>query len=97
MGRQLKSFKGRQVRRRRGKGKGKGKSGFKKTGRAFLSEEQAQDPDVPILLSLSQLKNLGTTIELDPKRDKITCPALGFHNGTYCVGFDDSCVPAKIA
>ena len=32
--------------------------------------------DVPILVSLSQMKNLGTTIELDPKRDKITSPAF---------------------
>ena len=30
----------RQVRRRRGKGKGKGKGGFKRTGRAFLGENQ---------------------------------------------------------
>ena len=33
--------------------------------------------DVPILFSLSQMKNLCTTIELDPKGDNITCPAFG--------------------
>ena len=33
------------MRRRRGKGKGKGKGGFKGTGRAFLGEEHAQDPE----------------------------------------------------
>ena len=38
-------LKGLQVRRRKGKGKGKGKRGFKGTGRAFLGEEQAQDPE----------------------------------------------------
>ena len=27
--------------------------------------------DVPILFSLPQMKNLGTTIELDPKRDNL--------------------------
>ena len=32
--------------------------------------------DVPILFSLPQMKNLGTTTEWDPKRDKITCPAF---------------------
>ena len=36
--------------------------------------------DVPILFSLSQMKNLGTTIELDPKGDKITCPAFGLYS-----------------
>ena len=33
--------------------------------------------DVPILFSLPQMRNLGTTIELDPQGDKITCPASG--------------------
>ena len=32
---------------------------------------------VPILFSLPQMRNLGTTIELDPQGDKITCPAFG--------------------
>ena len=32
--------------------------------------------DVPILFSLSQMKNLGTTFELDPNGDKITCIPL---------------------
>ena len=36
--------------------------------------------DVPILFSLSQMKNLGRTIELDPKGDKITCPAFGLYS-----------------
>ena len=36
--------------------------------------------NVPILLFLSQMKNLGMTVELDPKGDKITCPAFGLHS-----------------
>ena len=36
--------------------------------------------DVPILFFLSQMKNLGTTVELDPQGDKITCPAFGFYS-----------------
>ena len=36
--------------------------------------------DVPILFSLSQMKDLGTTIELDPEGDKITCPAFGLYS-----------------
>ena len=42
--------------------------------------------DVPILfsdtlsLSLSQVNNLGMTVELDPKGDKITCPAFGLYS-----------------
>ena len=32
--------------------------------------------DVPILFSLSQMNNFCMTIELDPKGDKITCPAF---------------------
>ena len=35
---------------------------------------------VPILFSLSQMKNLGTTVELDPKGIKITCPAFGLYS-----------------
>ena len=34
-----------RILKKRGKGKGKGKGGFKGTGRAFLGEEQAQDPE----------------------------------------------------
>ena len=34
--------------------------------------------DVPILSSLSQMKNLGS--ELDPKGDKVTCPAFGLYS-----------------
>ena len=33
--------------------------------------------DVPILFSFSQMKNLGMTVEMDPKGDNITCPAFG--------------------
>ena len=33
--------------------------------------------NVPILFSLSQMKISGKTIELDPRGDKITCPAFG--------------------
>ena len=36
--------------------------------------------DVPFLFSLSQMKNLGSTFELDPKGDKITCPAFGLYS-----------------
>ena len=36
--------------------------------------------DVPILFSLSQMKILDMTIELDPKGDKITCPAFGLYS-----------------
>ena len=36
--------------------------------------------DVPILFSLAQIENLGTTIELDPTGDKITCPAFGLYS-----------------
>ena len=36
--------------------------------------------DVPILFSLSQMKNMGKTIELDPKGDKLTCPAFGLYS-----------------
>ena len=36
--------------------------------------------DVPILFSLSQMKNLGATTELDPKGDKITCLAFGLYS-----------------
>ena len=35
---------------------------------------------MPILFSFSQMKNLGTTIELDPKGDKIACPASGLYS-----------------
>ena len=42
---QSRTFKGRQVRRRKGKGRAKGKGGFNGTKRAFLGEEQAQDPE----------------------------------------------------
>ena len=35
--------------------------------------------NVPILFLPSQMKNLGTTVELDPKVDKITCPSFGLY------------------
>ena len=36
--------------------------------------------DVLILFSLPQMKKLVTTIELDPKGDKISCPAFGLYS-----------------
>ena len=36
--------------------------------------------NVPILFSHPQMKHLGMTIELDPKEDKITCPAFGLYS-----------------
>ena len=47
-------------------------------------------------------ENLGVTVELDPKRDEITCPASGHYSspaehstvGHFCVGLDESCVSA---
>ena len=39
-----------------------------------------QTGDVPILLSISQMKNLGTTIELDTKEEKISFPAFGLYS-----------------
>ena len=36
--------------------------------------------DVPILISLPQMKKLGMTIEQDSKGDKITCPAFGLYS-----------------
>ena len=58
-----------------------------------------------LLFSLSQMKNLGMTIEMDPKGDKITCPAFGLYSspagystmGQNSAEFDESCVPAQIA
>ena len=41
----VQTIKSRQV-RREGKGKGKDKGGSKGTGRAFLGEEQAQEPEL---------------------------------------------------
>ena len=35
---------------------------------------------VPILLSLPQMRIFGMTIELDPKGDKIKCPAFGLYS-----------------
>ena len=59
--------------------------------------------DVPILFSLSQMKILAMTTELDSKWRQTyisnfrpeSCRLL--HNRTYCVGLDGSCVPAKVA
>ena len=36
--------------------------------------------NVPILFSHPQTEHLGMTIELDPKGDKITCPAFGLYS-----------------
>ena len=36
--------------------------------------------NVPIFFSLPQMKNMGTTIELDPKGENITCPAFGMYS-----------------
>ena len=36
--------------------------------------------NVPILFSLAQMKLLGIDVELDPKGDKITCPAFGLYS-----------------
>ena len=36
--------------------------------------------NVLILFSFSQMKNMGMTIELEPKGDKITCPAFGLYS-----------------
>ena len=35
---------------------------------------------MPIFFSHPQMKHLGMTIELDPKGDKITCPAFGLYS-----------------
>ena len=42
---QSRPFKCRHMKRRKGKGKEKGKSGFKRTGRTFRGDEQAQNPE----------------------------------------------------
>ena len=42
---QSRQFKDRQLKKGKCKGKGKGKGGPKGKGRAFLDEEQAQDPE----------------------------------------------------
>ena len=36
--------------------------------------------NVPIFLSLPQMKNLGMIVELDPNGDKISCPAFGLYS-----------------
>ena len=36
--------------------------------------------NVPILFSIHQKKNFGTTIELDPKGENITCPPFGMYS-----------------
>ena len=50
MGRQrvylaVQKVSGSQVKRRKGKGEGEGKGGFKRTGKAYLGEEQTKDPE----------------------------------------------------
>ena len=61
--------------------------------------------NVPILFSISQMENLGMTIELDPKGKQnymssfwlVLFSSRVLHNGTYCDGLDESCVLAQIA
>ena len=62
--------------------------------------------DVPTLFSLPQMKNLGMTIELDPKGDQITCPAFGLYSSPVeystmgHIVLDLTCLayqPAKVA
>ena len=36
--------------------------------------------NVPVLFSLPLMKNLGMTVEMDPKGDTITCPAFGLYS-----------------
>ena len=43
---QSRPYKGRQLKRRKGKGKGKHQGFCKRSGRAFLGEEQAQDSEI---------------------------------------------------
>ena len=45
--------------------------------------------DVPILFSLPQMKNFGTTVELDPKGDNITYPALVCADRTAVSEYED--------
>ena len=46
----------------------------------FYKVDVLETGDVPILFSISRMKNLGTTIKLDPKGDKIACPAFGLYS-----------------
>ena len=46
----------------------------------FYKVHVLETSDVPIFFSLSQMKNLGTTIELDQKGDKIKCPTFGLRS-----------------
>ena len=34
--------------------------------------------NVPVLFSFSGMKKLGLIVGIDPKEDKLTCPAVGF-------------------
>ena len=61
--------------------------------------------NVPILFSLHQMHKLGIALELDTKGRQNYMSSIWLvlfsgrllHDGTYCVGFDESCVPAKVA
>ena len=53
---------------------------FPTTPPCFTRVDVLETGDVPIFFSLSQMKNLSTTIELDPKGDNITCPAIGLYS-----------------
>ena len=55
-------------------------STFQTTPPCSTKVDVLETGDVSILFSLSQMRNLGTTIELDPKGDKITCPAFGLYS-----------------
>ena len=39
--------------------------------------DELETSDVPVVFSLHQMRNLGTTIKLDPQGDKIICAAFG--------------------
>ena len=70
----------------------------------FYQSRCAWDRWCAIVSSLSHMKNLGSTYDLDPKGDKITWlpfglyspPSWALHNGTYCVGRDESCVTGDL-
>ena len=70
-----------------------------------LPVEVLETGDVPVLFTLSRMKNSGATIGLDPKRRQNYMSSFWlelfssriFHNGTHCVRLDESCVPAQIA
>ena len=50
---------------------------FPTTPTCSTTVDVLETSDVPVLFSYPQMRNLGMTIELDPQRDKITCPSFG--------------------